>query len=84
MGPMANRNPDTGWRPMAELTRRNPGQQVHDQLNDRIIDWEPDYMARTGSGTAIVTLATALSSGTVCCSTAGGRPLGARLENSSA
>jgi hypothetical protein len=30
------------WRPMADFDPSKLGQQVHDRLNDQIIDWEPE------------------------------------------
>ena len=40
---MANK---TGWRPMDQFDPSKSGQQVHDQLNDQVIDWEPERHGR--------------------------------------
>ena len=31
-----------GWRPMLAFDPSKPGQQVHDKLNDQVIEWQPE------------------------------------------
>jgi len=43
---MANRMKEIGWRPMALFDPTRAGQQVHDRLNEQVIDWNPERHGR--------------------------------------
>ena len=50
-------------RPMSEFDPDRPS-RVHDQLNDKIIDWNPTWRL---AGSTPTTMSPASSSGMACC-----------------